>query len=174
MPKKIENARELLLREAKRLLNEEGYEKLTMRSVANACGLGVGTAYNYFPSKNTLVASVMLEDWRYCLEKMRGCSSVGMERLSFVYTCLGEFLTAYQTLFCDEGAKASYNSSAADFHKPLRSQLAEVIFPVCEEQFLSEFLAESILRWIVEGVPFETLQPLFYKLINKNEGDISL
>ena len=54
---------------------------------------------------------------------------------------------------CDDTGTAFY-SSAADFHKPLRSQLAEVIFPVCEEQFLSEFLAESILRWIVEGVPF--------------------
>lgn len=165
MPKRIENARGLLLKEAKRLLEQEGYEKLTMRSVANACGLGVGTAYNYFSSKDTLVASVMLEDWRRCLEKMKESELIGMERLSFVYTTLGEFLVAHQTLFSDQGAKASYNSSSVRFHKELRTQLAEVILPVCREEFLSAFLAESILRWIVEKVPFETLQPIFHKLI---------
>lgn len=165
MPKKIENARELLLKEAKRLLREEGYGKLTMRSVANACGLGVGTAYNYFSSKDTLVASVMLEDWRRCLEKMKESELGGMERLAFVYADLGEFVVAYQALFSDQGAKASYNSSPVNFHKELRAQLAEVILPVCKEEFLSEFLAESILRWIVEGISFETLQPIFHKLI---------
>ncbi len=165
MPKKIENARELLLKEAKRLLAQEGYEKLTMRSVANACSLGVGTAYNYFSSKDTLVASVMLEDWRRCLEKMKECELVGMERLSFVYITLEEFLVAHQALFSTRGAKASYNSAPVRFHKELRAQLAEVILPVCKEEFLSEFLAENILRWIVERVSFETLQPIFHKLI---------
>lgn len=165
MPKKIENARELLLKEAKRLLAQEGYEKLTMRSVVNACGLGVGTAYNYFSSKDMLVASVMLEDWRRCLERMQESELIGMERLSFVYVTLEEFLIAYQALFSEQGAKASYNSASVHFHGELRAQLAEVILPVCKEEFLSEFLAESILRWIVEKVPFETLQPIFHKLI---------
>ena len=51
MPKIIENIREKLLEEARRQVMEEGYEAMTIRSVAGACGVGVGTVYNYFSSK---------------------------------------------------------------------------------------------------------------------------
>ena len=67
MPKIIENIREKLLEEAKRQVMEQGYSAMTIRSVASACGVGVGTVYNYFSSKDMLVASFMLEDWMKCL-----------------------------------------------------------------------------------------------------------
>ena len=51
MPKIIENVREQLLGEAKRQIAKKGYGKTTIRSVASACGFGVGTVYNYFKSK---------------------------------------------------------------------------------------------------------------------------
>ncbi len=166
MPKKIENAKELLLERAKELLEREGYERLTMRSVANAAGLGVGTAYNYFPSKNVLIASFMLEDWAVCLGKMNACTHSGIERVAFVYACLREFVAAHARLFNDDSAKTSYASAAADFHKPLRAQVAAVVLPVCgEDVFLAEFVAESLLRWLVEETPFESLRPILEKII---------
>ena len=45
MPKIIENVREQLIGEAKRQIAENGYAQTTIRSVAKACGLGVGTVY---------------------------------------------------------------------------------------------------------------------------------
>ncbi len=166
MPKKIENARERLLEEAKQLLEREGYEKLTMRSVATAAGLGLGTAYNYFPSKNILIAHFMLEDWQACLSKMYACNSFGIEHVAFVYACLEEFVHAHEKLFSDSTAKKNYVSAASDFHKPLRAQVAAVLLSDCENDgFLSEFVAESLLRWLMEGASFETLQPILKKLI---------
>ena len=50
MPKIIENIREKILEEAKCQVMESGYASMTIRSVANACGVGVGTVYNYFKS----------------------------------------------------------------------------------------------------------------------------
>ena len=67
MPKIIENLREKLLEEAKCQVMEQGYAAMTIRSVASACGVGVGTVYNYFSSKDMLVASFLLEDWLECL-----------------------------------------------------------------------------------------------------------
>ena len=70
MPKIIENIRQNLLEEARRQVLQEGYSALTVRSVAAACGISVGTVYNYFPSKDMLIASFMLEDWQLCLDKI--------------------------------------------------------------------------------------------------------
>ena len=63
MPKIIINAREEILKEAKRQLLENGYSATTIRSVAKATGIATGTVYNYFPSKDMLLASFMMEDW---------------------------------------------------------------------------------------------------------------
>ena len=75
MPKIIENVRELLLETAKEQIRLQGYSKTTIRTVASACGLGVGTVYNYFKSKDMLIATFMLEDWRECLKEMKSHSS---------------------------------------------------------------------------------------------------
>ena len=70
MPKILFNAREQLLTEAKRQINEKGYAATTMRSVAGACGFAVGTMYNYFESKEVLISMYVAEDWKLHLEAM--------------------------------------------------------------------------------------------------------
>ena len=60
MPKIIDNVRERAIAEARRLMLEESYENLTIRRVAAGLGVAVGTLYNYFPSKDFLIAGVML------------------------------------------------------------------------------------------------------------------
>ena len=67
MPKIIENLESKLIQEARRQIAEIGYSAMTIRSVAKACGVGVGTVYNYFPSKEALVATHLLEDWKQCV-----------------------------------------------------------------------------------------------------------
>ena len=64
MPKKINALREKLLTCAREILVGRGYSELTIRAIATECGVVPGTIYNYFPSKEKLVESVMLEDWR--------------------------------------------------------------------------------------------------------------
>jgi AcrR family transcriptional regulator len=50
-----EQTKRLIIDTAVRLFREQGYEKTTMRAIAQAAGLSVGNAYYYFPSKDHLV-----------------------------------------------------------------------------------------------------------------------
>ncbi len=53
--KKSDVTREKILEAALRLFRKRGFDRTTMRDVADAAGLAVGAAYYYFPSKDALV-----------------------------------------------------------------------------------------------------------------------
>jgi len=48
---KGEQTRALILNTALDLLRERGYERTTMRAIANQAGVSLGNAYHYFGSK---------------------------------------------------------------------------------------------------------------------------
>ena len=168
MPKKIENVRELLLKEGIRILEEEGYSQFTVRSVAKACGLGLGTVYNYFPSKDALIATHLLEDWRTHLTVMQTCALEGVARLECVYSHLVAFTERHQSLFSDPKAKLSYANASSIWHKQLLSQLVEIVIPVCKgenRQFLAEFIVEAMLVHSARGADFAMLALILEKLL---------
>jgi len=54
-PPKSEQTRTLILETALRLFRERGYDRTTMRAIADEAGVSVGNAYYYFGSKEHLV-----------------------------------------------------------------------------------------------------------------------
>lgn len=172
MPKILENVRENLLKEARKQVTEQGYSAMTIRSVAGACGLGIGTVYNYFPSKDVLVASFMLEDWQKCRERMQaGCEgNRPSEALESVYEALKEFMSQYSALFQDKNAGIAFAKSFGEKHKILRSQIAKPLYAICEKQdkadslYLSEFVAEAMLTWTMEGYDFSKISSILLQL----------
>lgn len=173
MPKILENIRENLLQEARNQVMGQGYSSMTIRSVASACGVGVGTVYNYFPSKDNLVANFMLEDWKSCLGKMQSCcgqTDSSEAALRGIYDALRDFMDAYAALFADENAVTGFGASFHQWHKQLRNQVAEPLEPFCKKQkaanpkFLSEFLAEAMLSWTLDGRSFEEIGSILLQL----------
>ncbi len=172
MPKIIENVREQLLSEAKKQIAELGYSKTTIRSVAKACGLGTGTVYNYFPSKDMLIASVMAEDWKLCLQQLEKNASGEPEKIiQGIYDGLSGFMQKYHVLFCDSDAAKVYATMFSERHQQLRNQLAMFIRPICEKTdindktFLAEWIAESLLTWTVAGKGIEEQYEIIKQLI---------
>lgn len=173
MPKIIENIREKLLEEAKRQVSESGYSAMTIRSVATACGVGTGTVYNYFPSKDMLVASFMLEDWMLCMQAIEQGAEAAEDARAVLYCMYQELLTyqeKYQNLFADENAEASYLASSMQRHHLLCAQLAEPLKTWARKQdkvdavFLAEFVAENMLTLAMAGKDFETIAAVLLQL----------
>lgn len=177
MPKIIENARGLIIDEAKRQIEEYGYENVTIRSIAKGCSLGLGTFYNYFESKDILIATFLLEDWqerigRICEQSREECDTIKV--IGNIHNDLCEFNENHKGIFTSPEAIKSFNNTVSSYHKLLRIQIAEPIFNSliasggyenCE--FLSQFIAESILTWSVGKKSFDELEPIFIKLLKK-------
>ncbi len=168
MPKIIENLRENLMAEARRQVREAGYAALTIRSVAAACDVGVGTVYNYFPSKDALVAGFMLADWQHCMAAIQATareSQTAEPVLLCIHQQLLAFAQLHQPIFSDEAAAASFAGSHGPYHSLLRRQLAAPLGKFCPDGFTAEFIAEALLTWTLAGRGIEDIQPLLKKLL---------
>ena len=167
MPKIIENLRERLLAEVEKQIETSGYSAVNIRSVAKACGVGVGTVYNYFPSKEALVATHLLVDWKLCMDTITRTAESATDPepvLGCIYRQLVSFADRHQAVFRDEAAAAGVAGSFSQYHDRLRSQLASPLRKFCDSDFTARFVAESLLTWSVAGTSFDAIYEILKKL----------
>ena len=172
MPKIIKNVKENVMAASRKILLEEGYDALTMRRVADLCSIAPATLYNYYPSKDALAASVILEDWLDALRKAEGiCSATAdcMEGLEAVYDSLKEFGGKYSSVWSQYGSTANVS---AHYHKVLLDQLCGIIGPMLErldirtEPSPVRFLAVTLLYFSrQDDSSFDMIRPFLNKLL---------
>lgn len=56
-------SKEAILKTSRELIRRQGWPAVSIRSVAAACGVSVGTIYNYFDSKSALVEATVESVW---------------------------------------------------------------------------------------------------------------
>ena len=174
MPKIIENVRAKLLEETRKQIEERGYKDTTVRSVASALSIGLGTLYNYFESKDMLVASFMLEDWNRVVEKIHHYLEFDVappRKLEYIYNGLLEFSKGHEAIFRDPGARKTFSHVNMERHPILLGQISAMVMTVISEsdvedkKLLSDFISESMLTWSATGRQYSDLEPIFIKLI---------
>ena len=167
MPKIIENPEHRLIEEAKRQIEEAGYGAVTIRSVAKACGVGIGTVYNYFSSKEELIAKHLLDDWKQCTAAISVVSTYS-DGPRPVMLCMYDQLRAYadrhRAIFLDEAAAGAFAGSFGRYHAMLRAQLAAPLGKFCTGEFAPEFIAEALLTWTMAGKSFDEIYGMIEKL----------
>ncbi|WP_029231362.1 TetR/AcrR family transcriptional regulator [Butyrivibrio sp. VCB2006] len=162
MPKIIDNLKEQIQIEAMHQILTNGYSKTTIRSVANGCNIAVGTLYNYFGSKDELIISFMLEDWRECEQMMVEIKSADPEELlQQVHNALNKFIRKYESVFKDEDAQRVFADVLAKKHVQFRARIAKIIEKAVEKsryedkEFLSLHISDSIIGWTMADIPFD-------------------
>ncbi len=154
MPKLLSDPKKNILAQVQQLLETGGYEAVTVRSVAQGCGVGVGTVYNYFPSKEAMLAEFLLEDWHRVIAAITQAED-GPEAVAHcIYDQLIQFAQDHMSIFGDAAAKSAFTGSFSQYHGLLRSQLAAPLRPFCDSDFAAEFLAEALLTWSMAGKGF--------------------
>lgn len=167
MPKIIEDLKDNLIAEAKKQIEQNGYDALTIRSIAKGCGVGVGTVYNYFPSKELLVATYLLEDWQECVHTIQDAASAAEDPrpvLRCIFRQLTDFANRHNTIFLNTAARSGFAGSFSQYHSMLRDQLAQPLRKFCRSDFTALFLAESLLTWTMAGTSFDELYEILKKL----------
>ena len=59
----VVTSREEILKTSRELIQQQGWSAVNIRSVASACGVSVGSIYNYFDSKSALVGATVESVW---------------------------------------------------------------------------------------------------------------
>ena len=158
MPKIIDGVRENLLTAARIQLIDGGYTALSLRALARDCKIAVGTIYNYFDSKESLVAHVIAADWQDTRKEMKDlCEEAASvpDGICAVFSQLQKFETLYSGVF-SQFAGLGRPAGLSERHQLLRSQLTGQI-----NDLLSRFgLQEPVLSPIAaEAVLASSLQP---------------
>ncbi len=179
MPKIIDEARERIIASAKNRLFEQGYGALTLRSVAKDCSIAVGTIYNYFKSKDMLVASVMIGDWMSALEDMR----CGIERaesivqgMRAVYDAIVAFARRYSPVWSQFVRTPKEPGITEDRHALLRTQICERIdallvkFERGGDRRMSPLIAETTLAAaLASDIDYEVYEAMIKRLFSSDK-----
>jgi AcrR family transcriptional regulator len=174
MPKIIENVRERAIFQARDLLIREGHAALTVRRVATALGIAPATIYNYFPSKENLIACVMLEDWQKLmrdLEVNQGPASAE-ETVRALFSTVQSFTRTYISFWTRYAPAERSAGLRQHYHPVLVEQLSRRILRALPaersgaEPWLAPFLADLVLRFGSDGVTrYEEVEPAVAKLL---------
>ena len=171
MPKIIENLRSELISTGKSLLIEKGYKALTMRQVASASNIALGTVYNYFSSKEEMVASIMMLDWTALFSNSESYfkKDTALDGLREIYEDIKKFSSIYRNVWKEYGSTAGITEQRHGFlvnqiHSYIKTIFKE--FKIKDDFNVSKFISETMLVFAVrEDSTFEAIEPFIKKLI---------
>ncbi len=158
MPKVIENLKEKILAEADKQLREVGYSAMTIQSIARACGVGIGTVYNYFSSKDEILIACVDAAWNDCMNTILAVAKYSATYetvIHCIYDQIYTFGVEHEYYFRDAAAANSIDGAVYRYMWHLSSQLAEPLRKFCKNDMEAQLIAEALLIWIRTGKSYE-------------------
>ena len=175
LARKLLNIQESAVSAARKLINENGIDGVTIRGVASMCSIAVGTMYNYFPSKEYLIGCVVLEDWKLTYSEMDKHSEEGksvLESIGLIYEDMRSFSGAHTYLYSFHNWDTSGKYTHSSRHEELLREIGIVVDKALSSHNLNPgedialFICESIINSAVKGYSFKDIEPAFKKLLS--------
>lgn len=107
----VTTSREEILKASRELIQKQGWSAVSIRSVANACGVSVGSIYNYFDSKAILIEATVESVWCEifhgpedieAFSNTQSCIVWMYERMKYGCECYPDFFTFHSISFLKE------------------------------------------------------------------------
>ena len=175
MPKIFKNAKEHILKVSEEIINEKGFDALTIRDVAKRSGYGVGTIYNYFSTKISILASLVLEEWQEdekVLNEKIEKSPTFLDSIKEVYLQINNFFQKHRELFFSVNIPKEIRGKVRFGHEAFLREIEKKII-MCQDRFAvssneNERYAACILliqATTVYETPFENIYDSLEKLL---------
>ena len=103
-----------ILEAAVRVLEKEGAQRFTTARVAEKAGVSVGSVYQYFPNKASILFRLQSDEWRQTTDMMRGILE---DRATPPLDRLRRLVHAFVKSECDEAAIRTALADAAPLYR---------------------------------------------------------
>ena len=185
MPKILEDIQERILDAVRERIAGEGWNAVNIRTLAKRCGIASGTIYNYYPSREAILAAVISRDWEKAEESILAFFSGStadpeadaVDKLRFLHGVLSAFMGVYRMVWAESPGhlsgrawerggkeKEGFRLRMEEFVRLVLSgiQAAEGI----DGDFLVSFIARSVIDWSGEDdFDFSRMEPVITALL---------
>jgi len=176
MLKIIDNLKDKIITVTQKQLKSSGYTGTTIRSIAEECGIAVGTVYNYFPDKDTLVSMSMMGDWLTTLASMKhqcGESENVVQGMRYIYDLLEQFVKEHPWMSEYRATVETATSDVFMRHKMMRGILDDILMELFEKHgkeedvHLCPLFAEMIIVSVCSSdIEFALLEDIAKRLFD--------
>lgn len=152
MPKIIENAKENLILEGRKILIEKNYAELNIRDIAKNCGVGIGTFYNYFSNKELFVSEIFIDDWKNTLnlvDELMDSSEPLKEKVRKIYLSMQSFVDKYISIFYEIAMLKGYENKRDYDMRELYEKVEELIAIEVEKGYITSKLSPKKLAYFI-------------------------
>lgn len=175
MPKVIKDLRNNILSVSKDELFNKGYKELNMRNIAKRTNTAVGTIYNYFNSKEMLVASIILEDWYKSTDEIKSVTDRALsieEGLKGILKAISSFYSLYGSVFQNSGLpniKITYPDKYEMLNKGIGEEIIKLMnkFNSSYDDFEITFIVSNIFSSVTNNWPLEQTINILNKIIKE-------
>lgn len=175
MPKIFKDAKQHILDVSKKIIEEKGFNALTMRDVATQSGYGVGTIYNYFPNKLSILVALLLEEWqndeKRLKEEIESSPSFHLA-IQAIYDEISSFFATHRELFFSISIPSSIRGKLRNGHEIFLHTIEGYVsssqsrFDLsCEENARRAACILLIQAPSIYGTPFEDVYDSLEKLL---------
>lgn len=158
MPKILENIKEKLIIEGRKILIEQNYKQLNIRDIAKNCGIGIGTFYNYFSNKEDFVSEIFRDDWKntLCLaDELMSSNEPFKEKVRKIYFSMQGFVDKYIAIFYEIAMLKGYEHKTEYDIKDLYLKMEEIISVEKEKgNIRSNLSPEKLSHFIVSNLTY--------------------